>query len=829
VVERIAAGGSSAVYRAKDELLGRDVAIKQLIIDDHTDPDAVVQRARSEGMLHKLAAHEQPKYLVQLIDIIDDQRGLMLVTEYVDGPSLEQELADDGDPMPERRALALNAGIAKALGAIHGKRIIHRDLKPANVLLTPQGRTKVSDFGLAAILGDDQPIHEGTARYRAPELWRSESATPKADLYALGLLAYEMLAGRKQFDQAFKSIVRDQRTRDQRWMKWHTNARTRAPGLRTLNPDVSEPVEALVNELMAKEPDQRPASATEVVRRIKSYVSGPAEPDAVTTSTPGDTAPLPAAPKRNRLVLLGVGLLTVLLLAQTGAGAFLIIDKQRTEQARINARIGEAVALSDQGKQAIDAKRWSDAMAAYQELELAYADVPGAEHRAKAGIAWAKAELDFAAGDYASAFALVNEAIDSGKWTGDDARLLAERQIEIRDKLNYDAALTQITRWIDAGKLDQAKEMIQDWQQTKRTDAELQHLQDLLVRLHGRQADAGLQRQYNLAKERMALDLTDQAIDILTKALAEADRRGISGYTVSQMRADVQRLTADRGYGQALAAAKAAEKSGDLAAAIDAYNTVRNLRDSPEISDRIARLESDLLFNQGKAALDAGNTREAERLLTAALGKNPDNGAARQALATIESAGRKQSFVSAGDDAVAAGDYELAIKQYKNALQFGPDAVINAKIDKSRVRLYHQQGLAAMRAGELDKARALLDRAHRLDPADVAVAAAITELNTEARYTQLLNDGLKALDRSEFRDALRYLRDAQEVRDTNQVKRAINDAEYAQYMAHARAMIDADNLLAAQGSLRTALRVKDTPEARALLIELIGEVPEEVE
>jgi len=353
VVERIAAGGSSAVYRAKDELLGRDVAIKQLIIDDHTDPDAVVQRARSEGMLHKLAAHEQPKYLVQLIDIIDDQRGLMLVTEYVDGPSLEQELADDGDPMPERRALAIIAGIAKALGAIHGKRIIHRDLKPANVLLTPQGRTKVSDFGLAAILGDDQPIHEGTARYRAPELWRSESATPKADLYALGLLAYEMLAGRKQFDQAFKSIVRDQRTRDQRWMKWHTNARTRAPGLRTLNPDVSEPVEALVNELMAKEPDQRPASATEVVRRIKSYVSGPAEPDAVTTSTPGDTAPLPAAPKRNRLVLLvrrdgpvgrteqlaDPGVLVVLGGPEVPVGAY-----ARTTLTRLAARLGTGFA-----------------------------------------------------------------------------------------------------------------------------------------------------------------------------------------------------------------------------------------------------------------------------------------------------------------------------------------------------------------------------------------------------------------------------------------------------------------------------------------------------
>lgn len=828
MIERIATGGSSAVYRATDELLDRDVAIKQLIIDDHPEPDSVVQRARSEGMLHKLAAHEQPKYLVQLIDIIDDQRGLMLVTEYVDGPSLEQELADDPDPMPERRALAIVVGIAKALSAIHGKQIVHRDLKPGNVLITPKGRTKVSDFGLAAIMGDDQPTHEGTARYRPPELWRGESAGAKADLYALGFMAYEMLAGRKNFDQAFKSIVRDERTRDQRWMKWHTNARTRAPGLRTLNPDVSETVETLVNELMEKEPDARPASASEVIRRIKSYVTGGDEPEAITTSTPGDTAPLPAAPKRSPLVLLGVVLLTVLLLAQTGAGAFLIIDKQRTEQARINARIGQAVALADQGKTAIDEQRWSDALDHYTELEVGYADVPGATDRAAAGRAWAKAELDFAAGDSASAFTQILAAIDSGKWIDDDAALLDEREIVIRNKLNYHQHLAKITELIDKNQLEEAKAEIEDWQDfTSLTNAERQELEDLLIRLHGRQADVGLAKQYTLAKERINLDRTDEAIDILNKALAEADRRGISGFTVSQMRADVERLTGDRTYNDALRNARAAEKSGDMAAAIDAYKVVRNLRDTPEISDRIARLESDLLFTQGKTALDAGNTREAERLLTASLGKNPDNGAARKLLATIESAGRKAAFISAGDDAVAAGDYELAIKQYKNALALGPDPIINTKIDKSRVRLYHQQGLAAMRAGELDKARALLDRAQRLDPSDAAVSSAITDLNTEARYTQLLNDGLKALDRSEFRDALRDLREAQDVRDTNEVKRAINDAEYAQLMAQARAQIDAENFIAAQGSLRTALRVKDTPEVRKLLMELLGEVPED--
>ncbi|NBC10777.1 MAG: protein kinase [Planctomycetes bacterium] len=831
VTEMIAAGGSSAVYRAKDELLGRKVAVKQLIIDDLADPEAVVQRARTEGVLHKQAAHDQPKYLVQLVDIVDDQRGLMLVTELVEGESLEQELARDPEPMDLRRALAVITGTAKALSAIHGRKIVHRDLKPANILLGEDGSLKVSDFGLAAIIGEKDRMTEGTSRYVAPELWRGESATPKADLYSLGMIAYEMLAGREKFDQAFKTIVKDERNRDMRWMKWHTNPRTKAPGLRTLNEDVPEAIEELVHGLMEKEPGDRPASATEVIHRIKEHLTGrsaasePADPKAAAaspagaTSSPGDTAPLPT--RRSKLV----PILSVTLAVWLGIAAFLIVTKVQANKAEAEQRFDRAVALKDEAKQALDEQNWPDALSLYEQLGSEYGDLPGAEARAEAGVLWARAELAMQAKQYDQAFDLFTQAEQTNAWEGEDADQLEERLVSARDKSLFAAALQEINAAIEAGNYNAAKETIARWRSFDLAEDQAQTLADLSVKLHGQQSEAGLARELKRAQERAQLGLIDDAIDILTKALSEADRRGVAGYNVTQMRQQLQELTAKRDYDATLEAARKAESDGNVAEAIRLYREVRSLRDSPEIADRLARLESQQLYEQGQAALDAGRTDDAERLLTAALGKNPDNGAARQALASIESTGRKLSFIRAGDDALAAGDYELAIKQYQNALQFGTDEAVSAKIDQAKVRLNHQQGLAALEAGELDKARELFERAQRLDPDDAAVNQALNDLNTQADYLRHKSAGTRALRVADFREALRELRRAQEVRDTTEVRQLIADAEYAQMVAQAKAYMDAEQYLAAQAALRTALQIKDTQEIRDLLDQIEKEAP----
>lgn len=828
----IASGGSSAVYRAKDTLLDRDVAIKQLIGEDGTS-EAMVQRARSEGLLHKQAAHDQPKHLVQLIDIVDEQRGLMLVTELVEGRSLEQDLAADPAPRDTRWALAVITGTAKALTAIHGRKIIHRDLKPANILLGDDGTTlKVSDFGLAAIVGDDERMTEGTSRYVAPETWRGEPATPKTDLYALGMIAYEMLAGREKFDQAFKTILRDERHRDMRWMKWHTNPRTKAPGLRTLNPDVPEPVETLVHSLLEKEPGDRPASAAELTHQIKLILRGKSDDAAApggggaqaaaaggagATTSPGDTAPLPA--RRSRLV----PILSLSLAVLLGVAAFLVVSKIRADREAMEQRRGEAVALSRAALDELREGQWTEALTLYQRLGSEYEDVTDAAERSEAGSLWARAELAMQGEDYSRAFDLFTEARDTGRWSGLDLNRLDDRIDLARAQSNFAAALAEINAAIDANQYSQARVMIARWRGFDLSDEQIERLNRLSVRLHGQQSEAALARDLQRADQQAERGELDQAIATLSESLDQVQRQGGAGITVTRMRDRLRELTAQRDYEATLAAARQAQADGETAEAIERYREVREMRDTPEVADRLARLETSQLLEEGRAALEAGNTQDAERLLTAALGKNPDNDAARQALKNIESTGQKVAFVRAGDDAMASGDYELAIRQFQNALQFGPDDQVSEKIEQARVRLNHQQGLAALDDGQFERARERLERARQLDPDDARVNQALADLTTKAAYVRHIEQGDQALAHADFRQALREYREAMDIRDTSQVRQRMVDAEYAQMLAQARAYVDAEQYRSAQALLRTALQLKDSQEVRDLLEEIEAE------
>ncbi|GAA4775219.1 serine/threonine-protein kinase [Microbacterium gilvum] len=201
---RVGSGGMAAVYRARDRLLDRDVAVKLFhpVLDDD---DQSRQRRFAETRL--LASLNHPS-LVTLYDArVDGDDHPYLVMEFIDGPTLRERMADG--PIPAREISDTAAALADALAVVHAAGIVHRDLKPSNVLLRPSvlpggaASATLADFGIAYLLDSTRVTTPGTtigtAAYLAPEQVRGEAPAPPADIYALGLMLMECLSGRHPF------------------------------------------------------------------------------------------------------------------------------------------------------------------------------------------------------------------------------------------------------------------------------------------------------------------------------------------------------------------------------------------------------------------------------------------------------------------------------------------------------------------------------------------------------------------------------------------------------------------------------------------------------
>jgi TolB-like protein/predicted Ser/Thr protein kinase len=200
VTGRLGQGGMGVVYAAHDDRLDRAVAIKRIrnTLGDPALRERLLREARAAASInHPNVCH--------VYELAEEGSELYLVMELLEGQSLEQRLAHDRIPVAE--ALRLTLGVLSALEALHARGIIHRDLKPSNVFLTPHG-VKLLDFGLARPLAErlpsDMTLTEpgtlvGTPRYMSPEQWENEPLTPPSDLFAVGAILFEMLAGKPAF------------------------------------------------------------------------------------------------------------------------------------------------------------------------------------------------------------------------------------------------------------------------------------------------------------------------------------------------------------------------------------------------------------------------------------------------------------------------------------------------------------------------------------------------------------------------------------------------------------------------------------------------------
>jgi serine/threonine-protein kinase len=257
IVEKIGAGGMGEVYRAHDEQLDRDVALK-LLPPGMLANESARNRFRKEALT--LAKLNHPN--IATVHDFDHQNDTdFLVMEYVSGMSLAQKLASG--PLPEKEIAAIGAQIADALDEAHEHGIIHRDLKPANVMVSPKGRAKVLDFGLATLL---QPANEtattdplsqthglaGTFPYMSPEQLCGETSDARGDIYSAGAVLYEMATAHRAFSELSSARLTDAILHSQ------------PVSPRALNWRVSSELERIILKCLEKDADNRYQSAKEL-------------------------------------------------------------------------------------------------------------------------------------------------------------------------------------------------------------------------------------------------------------------------------------------------------------------------------------------------------------------------------------------------------------------------------------------------------------------------------------------------------------------------------------------------------------------------------------
>jgi putative spermidine/putrescine transport system substrate-binding protein len=250
IVEPFGEGGMARVYKAFDTRLERDVAIKVIGLGLPLSGSALERFQREAKDLARLA---HPN-IVKILDFGEHERLPYLVMEFLPGGTLRDRL---GKPIPYDQAAQVLAPIARALQCAHQKRIIHRDVKPSNILFTESGQPMLSDFGVAKVLADSRPdltttgIVLGTPEYMAPEQALAEALDGRADVYALGIVLYEMLKGRTPFHADTPMAV---------LLKQVNEA---LPPLALSGAKPPESVEAVLRKALAKKPENRFATMGE--------------------------------------------------------------------------------------------------------------------------------------------------------------------------------------------------------------------------------------------------------------------------------------------------------------------------------------------------------------------------------------------------------------------------------------------------------------------------------------------------------------------------------------------------------------------------------------
>lgn len=254
LINKIGSGGMAIVYKAKDILLNRLVAVK-ILREEFKENEDFIRRFNIESQASASLSHQN---IAQIYDVGEEEGMHYIVMEYLEGKTLKQYMNEKGGRLSWREASNFSMQICRALEHAHSKHVVHRDIKPQNIIITDGNKLKVADFGIARAANNSTTVNTavGSAHYLSPEQARGGYTDHRSDIYSLGVVMYEMFTGSLPFDgENDLSVV----------MK---HLQQEAPLPSSINPDIPEGIEAIIVRAMTKEQRLRYESASEILEDL---------------------------------------------------------------------------------------------------------------------------------------------------------------------------------------------------------------------------------------------------------------------------------------------------------------------------------------------------------------------------------------------------------------------------------------------------------------------------------------------------------------------------------------------------------------------------------